>query len=112
VWSNPELTCQHVDPQTSLSPGQRATIELKLLVIRGSLDDALERANGGVSSNFLKQSFFTQVWTTHGLGGSLTWDVSAQRTGTRRVVELSPRLSLRRDKTASRKPTPANSIDL
>ena len=23
VWSNPELTCQHVDPQTSLSPGQR-----------------------------------------------------------------------------------------
>ena len=20
VWSNPELTCQHVDPQTSLSP--------------------------------------------------------------------------------------------
>ena len=44
VWSNPELTCQHVDPQPSLSPGQRAIIELKLLVIRGSLDDALERA--------------------------------------------------------------------
>ena len=44
VWSNPELTCQHVDPQTSLSPGGRATIELKMLVIRGSLDDALERA--------------------------------------------------------------------
>src|SRR6266404_962385 len=41
VWSNPELTCQHVDPQTSLSPGQRATIELKLLVVRGSLDDVL-----------------------------------------------------------------------
>ena len=44
VWSNPELTCQHVDPQMSLSPGQRATIELKMLVIRGSLDDALKRA--------------------------------------------------------------------
>ncbi len=44
VWSNPELTCQHVDPQTSLPPGQRATIELKLLVFRGSLHDALERA--------------------------------------------------------------------
>jgi hypothetical protein len=44
VWSNPELTCQHVDPQTPLAPGQRATIELKMLVIRGSLDDALERA--------------------------------------------------------------------
>ena len=41
---NRELTCQHVDPQTSLSPGQRATIELKMLVIRGSLDDALQRA--------------------------------------------------------------------
>jgi hypothetical protein len=44
VWSNPELTCQHVDPQTPLAPGQRATIELKLLVMRGSLDDALARA--------------------------------------------------------------------
>jgi hypothetical protein len=44
VWSNPELTCQHVDARTSLSPGQRATIELKMLVIRGSLDGALERA--------------------------------------------------------------------
>jgi hypothetical protein len=44
VWSNPELTCQHVDSRTSLSPGRRAVIELKLLVIRGSLDDALERA--------------------------------------------------------------------
>jgi hypothetical protein len=44
VWSNPELTCQHVDPQTSLPPGQRATIELKMLVMRGSPEDALERA--------------------------------------------------------------------
>lgn len=44
VWSNPELTCQHVDPQTPLPPGQRATIELKMLFIRGSLDDALQRA--------------------------------------------------------------------
>ena len=44
VWSNPELTCQHVDPQTSLSPGQRAIIEMKMLIIRGSLEDALARA--------------------------------------------------------------------
>jgi len=44
VWSNPELTCQHVDPQVSLSPGQRATLELKMLFIRGSLDDARQRA--------------------------------------------------------------------
>jgi hypothetical protein len=44
VWSNPELTCQHVDPQTSLAPGGRAATEVKILVLRGSLGDALERA--------------------------------------------------------------------
>lgn len=44
VWSNPELTCQHVDPQTSLPPGQRAAVEVKLLVRRGSLNDALQHA--------------------------------------------------------------------
>ena len=44
VWSNPELTCQHVDPQTSLPAGQRAVIEVKLLIIRGSVKDALDSA--------------------------------------------------------------------
>lgn len=44
VWSNPELTCQHVDPQTALAPNGRAVIETKLLVLRGSLDDAFEIA--------------------------------------------------------------------
>ncbi len=44
VWSNPELTCQHVDPQTPLPPRQEATLEVKILVLRGSLDDALQRA--------------------------------------------------------------------
>lgn len=44
VWSNPELTCQHVDPQTSLLPGQQATREVKILVLQGTLDDALRRA--------------------------------------------------------------------
>jgi hypothetical protein len=43
VWSNPELTCQHVDPQTALRPGQTAVVELKLLVLRGSLADVLQR---------------------------------------------------------------------
>src|SRR5712692_1239496 len=43
VWSNPELTCQHVDPETSLPPGQDATLEIKILILRGSLDDALQR---------------------------------------------------------------------
>jgi len=44
VWSNPELTCQHVDPQASLGPGQRAVLEMKLLILRGSLDEAFQRA--------------------------------------------------------------------
>ena len=44
VWSNPELTCQHVDPQTSLLSGQSATLEVKILVLHSSLDDALQRA--------------------------------------------------------------------
>lgn len=44
VWSNPELTCQHVDPQASLSPGEEAILETKILVIRGSLDDVFKMA--------------------------------------------------------------------
>jgi hypothetical protein len=44
VWSNPQLTCQHVDPQASLLPRQEAVLEVKLLILRGSLDDALQRA--------------------------------------------------------------------
>ncbi|HEY6308930.1 MAG TPA: hypothetical protein VI488_21010 [Candidatus Angelobacter sp.] len=41
VWSNPQLTCQHVDPQTSLAPGQQATLEVKILVLKTSLDQLL-----------------------------------------------------------------------
>ena len=44
VWSNPELTCQHVDPQAPLLPRQRVVLEVKMLVMRGSLDDALRLA--------------------------------------------------------------------
>jgi len=43
VWSNPELTCQHVDPQTSLSPGQDVILEIKILILHGSLDEVLRR---------------------------------------------------------------------
>jgi len=42
VWSNPELTCQHVDPQTALAPGATGVIEIKVLALRGSLDDAFQ----------------------------------------------------------------------
>ncbi len=43
VWSNPELTCQHVDPDTSLAPGQQAILEVKILIFRGSLNQMLQK---------------------------------------------------------------------
>lgn len=43
VWSNPELTCQHVDPQVPLSPEGHAQYEMKILLFRGTLDHALHR---------------------------------------------------------------------
>jgi hypothetical protein len=44
VWSNPELTCQHVDPQAAASPGEVVVLETKILFVRGSLDDAFAMA--------------------------------------------------------------------
>ena len=44
VWSNPELTCQHVDPQVQLAPNGQAVTEIKMLIVRGSLADAHRRA--------------------------------------------------------------------
>ena len=43
VWSNPELTCQHVDPVTPLPPGGKAGLEIKILVFRGTLEDAVTK---------------------------------------------------------------------
>ncbi len=43
VWSNPELTCQHVDSQTSLVPRQHVVLEVKILIFRGTLDQALQK---------------------------------------------------------------------
>jgi hypothetical protein len=43
VWSNPELTCQHVDPQSPLAPGQHAVLEVKILIFRGTLEQALQK---------------------------------------------------------------------
>ena len=37
VWSNPELTCQHVDPDLPLKAGARGTIEVKILILRGTV---------------------------------------------------------------------------
>lgn len=43
VWSNPELTCQHVDETKTLSPGGRTSLEVKMLILRGSLDQVLKK---------------------------------------------------------------------
>ena len=34
VWSNPELTCQHVDPEISLAVGASAAMEIKIWCFR------------------------------------------------------------------------------
>jgi hypothetical protein len=44
VWSNPELTCQHVDPQAALAPGEEAILVTKILVVHGSLDSVFAMA--------------------------------------------------------------------
>jgi hypothetical protein len=41
VWSNPELTCQHVDPEVSLAAMGKSVVEVKELVFAGSLEIAL-----------------------------------------------------------------------
>jgi hypothetical protein len=43
VWSNPELTCQHVDPERRLPRDARAVYEVKVLIFKGSLEDALRK---------------------------------------------------------------------
>jgi hypothetical protein len=43
VWVNPELTCQHADPQVSLHRGESRSYELKTLVIQGPLETALAK---------------------------------------------------------------------
>jgi hypothetical protein len=43
VWSNPELTCQHVDLDVPLPHNTHAAYEVKILIFKGSLDDALQK---------------------------------------------------------------------
>lgn len=44
VWSNPELTCQHVDSEVSLPKDGTAFYEVKILIFKGTLEEALEKA--------------------------------------------------------------------
>jgi hypothetical protein len=45
VWSNPELTCQHVDPERPLPPRAKVEWDVKILMFRGSLDQVVEKVN-------------------------------------------------------------------
>jgi len=43
VWSNPELTCQHVDPERPLPPRAKVEWDVKILIFPGSLDQVLKK---------------------------------------------------------------------
>ena len=43
VWSNPELTCQHADPELPLAHNGEVQLEEKILIFKGSLEDALRK---------------------------------------------------------------------
>jgi hypothetical protein len=43
VWSNPELTCQHVDPERPLPARAKVEWDVKILIFRGSLEQVLEK---------------------------------------------------------------------
>jgi hypothetical protein len=45
VWTNPQLTCQHVDPQVPLPHGAHAHYEMKILIFKGTLQDALRKVS-------------------------------------------------------------------
>jgi hypothetical protein len=41
----PQLTCQHVDPQVPLPHGAHAQYEMKVLIFKGTLQDALRKVS-------------------------------------------------------------------
>ena len=43
VWSNPELTCQHADPEAPLAHDGKVQVEGKILIFKGSLEEALQK---------------------------------------------------------------------
>jgi len=47
VWTNPELTCQHADSETSLKAGGTASLEVKTFVFKGTLDQLLAKVKQG-----------------------------------------------------------------
>lgn len=45
LWTNPERSCQHLDPSVSLNAGERKSVFLKTFVIRGDLQQLLQIVN-------------------------------------------------------------------
>ena len=43
LWTNPDLTCQHADPELPLSRHSKGVAEEKVLLFQGSLDDTLRK---------------------------------------------------------------------
>jgi hypothetical protein len=43
LWTNPDLTCQHADPDILLPRHGRGVAEEKILLLRGSLEDVLSK---------------------------------------------------------------------
>ncbi len=43
VWSNPELTCQHVDPARPLPAKGKVAWDVKILIFRGGLNQVLQK---------------------------------------------------------------------
>ena len=50
VWSNPELTCQHVDPERPLPARGKAEWDVKILIFSGTLDQVLDKVTSQRSS--------------------------------------------------------------
>lgn len=44
LWTNPELTCQHADPDITVSPRSTGVLEEKVLLMTGTLEDVLAQA--------------------------------------------------------------------
>ena len=45
LWTNPERSCQHVDPAIELKMGQTKSLELKTYIIKGNLSQLLNLIN-------------------------------------------------------------------
>lgn len=45
LWTNPERSCQHLDPSVSLNAGERKSMSLKTFVIKGNLKQLLQIVN-------------------------------------------------------------------